>query len=103
MVSYFPFDFNHIRREVHPCRTAIDVRRRFCSFLRIAFRKQLDAHVFFHTLWHLLKEGSNGCVIGSAFAELHRLWCSKLFESIPRLIVGDQTLRHRVVSRFGKE
>lgn len=58
---------------------------------------------FFHTLWHLLKEGSNGCVIGSAFPDLHRLWCSKLFESIPRLIVGDQTLRHRVVSRFGKE
>lgn len=58
---------------------------------------------FFHTLWHLLKEGSNGCVIGSAFAELHRLWRSKLFESIPRLIVDDQTLRHRVVSRFGKE
>lgn len=58
---------------------------------------------FFHTLWHLLKEGSNGCVIGSAFPELHRLWRSKLFESIPRLIVDDQTLRHRVVSRFGKE
>lgn len=47
MVSYFPFDFNHIRREVHPCRTAIDVRRRFCSFLQAAFLKQLDAHVFF--------------------------------------------------------
>lgn len=46
MVSYFPFDFNHIRREVHPCRTAIDVRRRFCSFLQAAFLKQLDAHVF---------------------------------------------------------
>ena len=58
---------------------------------------------FFHTLWYLLKEGSNGCVIGSAFAELHRLWRSKLFESIPRLIVDDQTLRHRVVSRFGKK
>lgn len=58
---------------------------------------------FFHTLWHLLIEGSNGCVIGSAIAELHRLWCSKLFESIPRLIVDEQTLRHRVVSRFGKE
>lgn len=58
---------------------------------------------FFHTLWHLLKEESNGCVIGSAFPELHRLWRSKLFESIPRLIVDDQTLRHRVISRFGKE
>lgn len=58
---------------------------------------------FFHTLWHLLIEESNGCVIGSAFPELHRLWRTKLFESIPRLIVGDQTLRHRVVSRFGKE
>ncbi len=58
---------------------------------------------FFHTLWHLLKAGSNGCVIGSAFPELHRLWCSKLFESIPRLIVDDQTLRHRLISRFGKE
>ena len=58
---------------------------------------------FSHTLWHLLKAGSNGCVIGSAFAELHRLWRSKLGKSIPRLIVDDQTLRHRVVSRFGKE
>lgn len=58
---------------------------------------------FFHTLWHLLKEGSNGCVIRSAFPELHRLWRPKLIESIPRLIVDDQTLRHRVVSRFGKE
>lgn len=60
---------------------------------------------FFHTLWHLLKakEESNGCVIESAFSELHCLWRTKLFESIPRLIVGDQTLRHRVVSRFGKE
>lgn len=50
MVSYFPFDFNHIRREVHPCRTAIDVRRRFCSFLQAAFLKQLDAHVFSYFL-----------------------------------------------------
>lgn len=58
---------------------------------------------FFHTLWHLLKEGSNGCVIRSAFPELHRLWRSKLGKSIPRLIVDDQTLRHRVISRFGKE
>ena len=58
---------------------------------------------FFHTLWHLLKEGSNVCVIGSAFAELHRLWRSKLGKSIPRLIVDDQTLRHRVISCFGKE
>lgn len=58
---------------------------------------------FFHTLWHLLIEESNGCVIGSVFAELHRLWRSKLFESIPRLIVDDQTLRHRVISCFGKE
>lgn len=40
---------------------------------------------------------------GSAFAELHRLWCSKLGKSIPRLIVDDQTLRHRVISCFGKE
>lgn len=79
------------------------VRRRFCSFLQAAFLKQLDAHVFSHTLWHLLKEGSNGCVIGSAFPELHSPWCSKLFERIPRLIVDDQTLRHRVISCFGKE
>ena len=47
MVSYFPFDFNHIRREVHPCRTAFDVQRRFCSFFKAAFLKQLDAPVFF--------------------------------------------------------
>ena len=58
---------------------------------------------FFHTLWHLMKAGIQWLVIGSAFPELHRLWRSKLFESIPRLIVDDQTLRHRVVSRFGKE
>lgn len=58
---------------------------------------------FFHTLWHLLKAGIQWLRIGSAFAELHRLWRSKLFESIPRLIVGDQTLRHRVVSCFSKE
>ena len=58
---------------------------------------------FFHTLWHLLKEGSNGCVIGSAFAELYCLWRPKLGKSIPRLIVDDQTVRHRVISRFGKE
>ena len=58
---------------------------------------------FFHTLWHLLKAGIQWLRIGSVFAELHRLWRSKLFESIPRLIVDDQTLRHRVVSRFGKE
>lgn len=58
---------------------------------------------FFHTSWHLLKKGSNGYVIGSAFPELHRPWRSKLGKSIPRLIVDDQTLRHRVVSRFGKE
>ena len=58
---------------------------------------------FIHTLWHLLKEESNGCVIRSAFAELHRLWSSKLGKSIPRLIVDDQTVRHRVISCFGKE
>lgn len=59
--------------------------------------------LFFHTLWHLLIEGSNGCVIGSVFAELHRLWRSKLGKSIPRLIVDEQTLRHRVISCFGKK
>lgn len=60
---------------------------------------------FFHTLWHLLKAkaGIQWLRDGSAFAELHRLWRSKLGKSIPRLIVDDQTLRHRVVSRFGKE
>lgn len=60
---------------------------------------------FSHTLWHLLKakEESNGCVIESAFSELHSLWGLKRFESIPRLIVSDEALCHRLISRLGKE
>lgn len=58
---------------------------------------------FFHTLWLLLKAGIQWLRIGSAFAELHRLWRSKLGKSIPRLIVDNQTVRHRVISCFSKE
>ena len=46
MVSYFPFDFNHIGRGVTREDPPFDMRRRFCRLFRIAFLKQLDAHVF---------------------------------------------------------
>ena len=75
--------------------------RRFCRLFRIAFLKQLDT--FFHTLWRLLKTGIQWLQIESVFPKLHSLWGLKLFESIPRLIVSDEALRHRVISRFGKE
>lgn len=101
MVSYFPFDFNHIGRGVTREDPPFDMRRRFGRLFRIAFLKQLDT--FFHTLWHLLKEGSNDCVIESVFPQLHSLWGLKRFESIPRLIVSDEALRHRLISRLGKE
>lgn len=101
MVSYFPFDFNHIGRGVPREDPPFDMRRRFCRLFRIAFLKQLDT--FFHTLWRLLKTGIQWLQIESVFPKLHSLWGLKLFESIPRLIVSDEALRHRVISRFGKE
>lgn len=49
MVSYFPFDFNHIGRGVTREDPPFDMRRRFCRLFRIAFLKQLDTF-FSHSL-----------------------------------------------------
>lgn len=102
MVSYFPFDFNHIGRGV----TREDPPL-MCEGGAAASCRQPSSNssmlTFSHTLWHLSKEGSNDCVIESVFPQLHSLWGLKRFESIPRLIVSDEALRHRLISRLGKE
>ncbi len=57
MVSYFPFDFNHIRREVHPLKIPLLCAKAVLQLLAGYLPQTAQCSRFFHTLWHLLKEG----------------------------------------------